>query len=130
MSDKSRILDEHFWFTATTLAVNISLFTTNNLNQHIILTKIASTIVSLYATFLIIHRSAAHADKIRMPESLQRIPEANKTFIHKAMETWVHFKLVPKHFLFVIFEFSGSLFYIILLVLSCIAVWLRKIPGT
>jgi hypothetical protein len=126
MGDKEKIVDEHFWFTATTLAVNGYLIATNTPPQYNALTKITSTLISLYAIFLIIHRSAALADKIQMPESIRRIPERDKSFIHKGKETWVHIKLVPKHLVFVIFEFSGAFFYLLLVLVSCVAVWLIK----
>lgn len=124
MADKDKIVDEHFWFTATTLAVNAFLISTNTIQRYAISLKAISTVISLFAIFLIVHRSAAHADKIRMPRGLKRIPERSKTSIHKAKETWVFLKLFPKHLLFVICEFSGALFYLILVLGSCIAVWL------
>ena len=126
MNDKTRIVDEHFWITATTLAVNGYLISTDISLQYITLVKYVSTIISLYAIFLIIHRSAAHADKIQMPEAISKLSERDKTFIHKGKETWIHIKLVPKHLLFIIFEFSGALFYLLLVSVSCIAVWLAK----
>jgi len=124
MGDKDKIVDEHFWFTATTLAVNGYLLSSDIISKYNLSAKIISSFISLYAIFLIIHRSAAHADKIHMPESLKNIPESEKTFIHKGKETWIHFKLIPEHILFVIFEFSGTLFYLILVLFSCIAVWI------
>jgi hypothetical protein len=62
--EKKTIVDEHFWFTLTTMGVNGFLISINPNTINPTLVKIASLIISLYAAFLIIHRSAAHAGKL------------------------------------------------------------------
>ncbi len=124
MSGKNTVIDEHFWFTATTLAVNGFIISTKFNPPQMAFITIFSTLISCYAIFLIVHRSAADADKIDLPEDLRKLPESKKTFIDKGRETWYHLKIFPKHFLFVVFEFSGALFYVFLVFASCVAVWI------
>lgn len=124
MADKGNIVREHFWFTATTIAVNAFIMSAGLQPLQILWARIFSTVISGFAVFLIVHRSAAHADKLRYPDYLDQIPESEKQFWHKARQTWCHFKLFPKHVPFVICEFGGALFYLLLVVASCVGVWL------
>lgn len=113
MSDK--IIDEHFWFTATTIGFNF-----------VVLDKIVGKVdfnqffpvilfINLYAIYLILHRAAAYAQRL-VPASSKF--EGAKTYADKFKETqnnvWSAIKMLPM----VVVEFSGSLFYIILIVAS------------
>lgn len=120
-----RIVEEHFWFTATTLAVNAFLVTSEAAASWGWLTVGFSTVASAYAAFLILHRSAAHAGRLRYPAPINQLSEAQKNGWHKAQETWCHLRVVPSQLLFVLGECSGALFYLVLVVASCAAVWLR-----
>jgi len=124
MGDKDKIVDEHFWITATTLGLNAYLISEKQNLGNSLCTVFFSTIISLYAIFLILHRSEAHADKIKLPPDLQ-IPESEKTYKHKLRETCCHFRMLPSQFLFVVCEFSGAFFYMLLVFFSCIGVWLK-----
>lgn len=119
------IVEEHFWFTATVLAVNGFIISTESDLIQTLFAPIFSTFISCYAIFLVVHRSSAHADKIKLPDNLAKLPESQKTFLDKGRETLCHLKIFPRHFLFVVFEFSGALFYTVLIISSCIAVWVR-----
>jgi hypothetical protein len=122
MPGKDKIVDEHFWITATTLGVNGFIISSNCNCFAPPLLRAVSIVISLYAGFLIIHRSAAHADKISIPKELASIPEKDKSFLHKGLETIVHVMLIPRHLLFVVFEFSGAFFYLLLVIISCAGV--------
>jgi len=80
----------------------------------------------LYAVYLIIERSASAANKVKLPKDLKEKESDKKTAADKARETWYRFKIVPKHFPFVACEFSGAFFYLLLVVASCIGVWLTR----
>jgi hypothetical protein len=122
---KFKIVDEHFWFTATTLGFNAFIISSNSVHDYHWQIRIISTFISLFALFLIIHRSAAHANKIEgvYPQDIASLPQKDRTWRHKLSETLCHFKVVVKHIPFVICEFSGSLFYCLLVTISCVGVW-------
>lgn len=123
----NNILKEHFWFTATTLAVNGFLMSATIQAKYSFAARVAvSTLISVYAAYLIVQRSAAAAGKIKSPEDLEKIPADQKTFLHKARETWHSLKIVPSHLLFVVCELSGSFFYLLLVLASCVGVWLIR----
>ena len=117
------VLQEQLWFTATTLAVNGLLMSDTVRHGHLVAARVVSTLISLYAAYLILQRSAGTAGKIKLPEDLERVDPGQRNWRHKARETWCRFKVIPAHFLFVVFEFSGSFFYLLLVLGSCGAVW-------
>jgi len=123
---KNNILQEHFWFTATTLAVNGFLMSDTIWNKHPCTARTVSIIISLYAAYLIIQRSLAAAGKIKFPKKLKDIKPDKKTFLHKACETWYILTKVPGHLPFVVCELSGSFFYLLLVLASCGGVWLIR----
>ena len=125
-SKNNNILQEHFWFTATTLAANGFLMSANIECQNWYVLKVISTLISLYAVYLIVERSASAANKVKLPKDLEKKEPEQKTAKDKARETLYRFKIVPKHFLFVVCEFSGSFFYLLLVVASCIGVLLTR----
>ena len=125
MAGSDRIVDEHFWFTATTVTVNALVASAISKPGAPSLTfKVLSTVISAFAMYLILQRSAAHAGKIKVPQELLILSESDKTFRHKIRETWASMKIVPSHLLFVVGEFSGALFYLVLVGGSCLFVWL------
>lgn len=126
MNDPGKTLDEHFWFTATTVGVNAFLMSSAIQPKYGAIVIGLSTVVSVYAIFLIVHRSAIHAGKVKLPQDLKELPESEKTATHKARETWHHMRIVPRHLVFVVCEMSGALFYLILVMTSCIGVWLAR----
>ena len=117
-SNNSKIVDEHFWFTAITVGFNSFLIEKLDKNDGRVF--LVSTIVSFYAVFLVLHRAAAHADKLWYPEFIRNMDERDKRFYHKGLETLCHFLVALKMIPIVVFEFSGALFYILLIVLSYI----------
>jgi hypothetical protein len=119
--NNSKLVDEHFWITATTLAFNAFIISAE-IKSDSLYKILASSIVSVFAIFLIIHRSAAHANKIEYPHDVKSIAEKDKSCKHKLVESWAHIKIVIKHIPFVICELSGALFYIVLIVLSFMGV--------
>lgn len=128
MDDHRRtIIDEHFWFTLTTLTVNGFLI--NSPHVTTFLARFVSTMVSAYAGFLVVHRSAEHSGKLetlgRCCPRLWKRDEKDKWFWDKLLETIFNLGYCAWHVLFVFCEFSGALFYLVLIVLSCIGVYLK-----
>jgi len=107
-----KIIDEHFWFTATTIGFNFVVIDKiiGKVDFNYVFPYIL--IVNLYAIYLILHRAAAHAQRLAPVSSKF---EGDKTCADKLKETrnnvWSAIKMLP----IVIVEFSGSLFYILLI---------------
>ncbi|MEA3367181.1 MAG: hypothetical protein U9R68_03595, partial [Planctomycetota bacterium] len=73
MAEKGNIIREHFWFTATTIAVNAFIMSADHLQPRQILgARIFSTVISVFTVFLIVHRSAVYAGKIHYPDYLDQ----------------------------------------------------------
>lgn len=115
---RNRIIDQQFWFTATTMGVNGFLISNYDkiIYSHFSLWWIS--FINFYAIFLIIHRAASHAFKTTLPQKLSRKPQSEKGFFDKFKETLFYFKVAFEHIPFIIGEFSGSLFYILLVLTS------------
>jgi hypothetical protein len=121
---KNIIVEEHFWFTAITLAFNAFILDKmkDKLDNSLLLT--AALIINIYAMFLILHRAAAHADRLKYPKWIEKIKEHDKKFYHKGVETlfhiWISIKMIP----IVIFELSGAFFYLLLVIFSFLGIFL------
>jgi hypothetical protein len=122
----SKILDEHFWFTAITLGFNTFIIDKldTKLNNNWII--IAAFIINIYAIFLILHRAAAHSDRLKLPIWLEDMDENKKSFYHKGVESlfnlWTSIKMIP----IVIFELSGAFFFILLIIFSFLGIFIVK----
>ncbi len=116
------VLQEHLWFTATTLGANVLLMSGSAQTNFHWLARMVSVILSLFAVYLILERSAGKAKKVKYPEGL--LEKEDKSWRDKRCETWARWKAMPEHSRWVLFECSGSLFYSLLVVGSCVAVWL------
>lgn len=114
----NNVLQEQLWFTATTLGVNAFLMSGTVPPKHPCMARLVSTVISLYAAYLILERSAGAAGKIKLPEG----EAAQKTYRDKWLETHDRLKVIPQHFLFVVGELSGSFFYFLLVFFSWVAV--------
>lgn len=125
LNERSNVVDEHFWFTAITLAFNSFIIEKlkDETNNVFIITS--AIVVNLYALFLILHRAAEHAGRLKYPKWLEHIPENEKLFYHKALETlinvWLTIKMVP----IIICEFSGAFFYFLLILSSFLAIFMK-----
>lgn len=123
--EKGHIVHEHHWFALTTLGINAFFLVTDFEEPKLFIARILSTLVSTIAFFLIVQRAAMHEDQISYPKWLAEMEKGQKRFYHKALETLCHLLQFPKFLLFVVCEFSGAFFYGVLVVISCIGVWLR-----
>lgn len=115
------VLQEHFWFTATVLAVNGFLMS-DAPPDYSVAVAVVSTLVSLYGAYLIVERSAAVAGKINLPEELERMPTREKTWREKWRETQYKLRIAGSHVPFVVCELSGAFFYLVLVVFSWLGV--------
>ena len=113
-----KIVDEHFWFTAITLGINAFVIEKSFDTLNIV---IVTTVINIYAIFLILHRAAAHADKLIYPKKIASMGERDKKFYHKGIETLYNIRIAIKMIPYVIFEMSGAFFYILLILTSYIA---------
>ena len=126
MPDNTHIPEEQFWFTATTVGVNAFLLSSTVPIPSWLVAPV-SVVMSIYCVFLILHRSAAHAEKLVTPKMCENVNEKDKTWRHKAAETRMHIRTVFRHIPFVVFEASRALFFVMLAVASCIAVLIRYV---
>lgn len=117
------VLQEQLWFAGTTLVVNGLLLSEAAQHYHPVVARGASTLISIYAAYLILERSAEAAGTLPPDESPK---EAERAWRRKKSETWRRFKVMPAQFLFVVSEFSGSLFYLLIVLGSCLAVWIGR----
>jgi len=128
MADNN-ILQEHFWFTATAVGINAFLMSSDAKLCHWAVAPIVSSVLSAYAAFLIVHRSAAHAGKIDYSADLP--PEhKDRTWRHKLVETRCNIKAFVPHVWWIMCELSGAFFYFLLILLSCAGVWLARYTGS
>ncbi|MFC2152193.1 hypothetical protein ACFLSE_06655 [Bacteroidota bacterium] len=118
---RSKIVDQHFWFTATAMGLNGFLISNCDKIDYSLLTVLWILFINLYICFLIIHRSAYHAGKIKLPKKLKEIPQSERGFKEKFNETRIHLIICLKHIPFVIGELSGSLLYLLLVITSFVA---------
>jgi hypothetical protein len=121
----TKIVDEHFWFTAMTVGFNAFVIDKMEMTCHGREVLYATTLVNLYAIFLILHRAAAHAGKLKYPRFVAEMDETSKWFYHKGIETLCHFAAAIRMIPTVLFEFSGALFYILLITLSYLGVIMK-----
>jgi hypothetical protein len=123
-NDSNIILGEQFWFTAAAFGFNAFLLSQELLWVPLPVIGVASTFVTLYAGFLIVLRSARHADQIDYGNESGK-EEKYKGFQQKWRETRIHFKAIWKHLPYVIGEFSGSLFCLFIILLSYVGVVMK-----
>jgi hypothetical protein len=126
-TNSDNILQEHFWFTATALGANAFLMVSDVKLCHWLILPGVSTIISVYAVYLIVERSASAAKKIQYPNNLPE-PE-DRTWKHKLIETKCRLKRFVPHIGWIACELSGAFFYFLLVVTSCAGVWIARCSG-
>ena len=115
---KDRIADEHFWFTATTLGLNGFLISQAAQWRLGTFAALWVGFLNLYGLYLVVHRAASHAGKLMAPPELQGRSQRERTYRDKLIETKYNLGTVCKHVPFVLFECSGALFFILLIITS------------
>src|SRR5438105_1129165 len=117
MADQSdRVYAEQTWFTATALGINGFLMSSATACANPRELRIASTVVSVLAAFLVVQRSAGQAEKLP--------GRVGNGWRDKLRDTWQNFRVVvPGHMLWVVAEFSGAFFYVLVIVGSSLGVW-------
>lgn len=121
MADKSHIIDEHFWFTATTLGVNAFLMSSKlEVGRFAVLA--ASSVVSLFAVFLVVHRASVHAG------IFDGVP--GEDLYHRWRNTRRKFARFFPGLAYVLVDCSGALFYLLLIVISCCGVWATQFAAS
>jgi hypothetical protein len=120
-ADHSNSRDEQFWFTAAAVGFNTIFLTRERLPSHTILVFALSLFVSLFGAYLVLTRWLAAAD--RRPPG---VPEARS---FTAGERWrytrLEFRAALSAIPLVVAEFSGGLFYLCLILITCAAVTYR-----
>jgi hypothetical protein len=126
---KTNIVNEHFWFTATTIGVNglaISQVDKVYISSTVIGVLFALTV---YAVYLIVDRSAQYAmsnantKHITKPVSHYEGSNYLRLILERLWLTIREFWQYVKHTPFIIMEFGSSLFYILLIGASFWGVW-------
>lgn len=115
---RNRIIDQQFWFTATTMSVNGFLVSMCDKVNFSTFTFWWITFINFYAIYLLIQRGASHAYKTGLPPKLTIKPPSERGFLDKLKETVFYFKISFNHIPYIIGEFSGTLFYILLVLSS------------
>ncbi|MEX0995827.1 MAG: hypothetical protein WDZ45_02115 [Flavobacteriaceae bacterium] len=113
---RNKIIDQHFWFTATALGLNGYLISGSEKIDYSLFTVIWISFLNLYICFLIIQRSAYHAGKIKTPKKIKKKSQSERDFIDKFKETQVNIITSIKHIPFITAEFSGTLLYLLLVI--------------
>lgn len=119
---RASIQDQHFWITATTIAINAFLMSQVDQLGLSVAGILWIGLLNLYAVFLILHRSAYHAGKLMLPDSCLNVPQQERGFRHKWAETRLNLPIVARQLFFAIGECSGTLFYLLLVGSSYMAV--------
>ena len=118
--NKANIINEHLWFTLTTITVNgYIIFLEGKHGISTITLVIGSIIVSLFALYLILDRAIFYYNYNQTEGSTKKKyyynPESILRFNPFAAMEFVFLR-----------EFSGAAFYFILVLFSCIGVILSK----
>lgn len=124
---KEFIPNEHFWFTATTLGIDAFLIAELSDPSLPIYVLLWVGLINLYAAYLVVHRSAAHAGKLKLPRRVAEKAQSERTFSDKLTETLLNVRVCLRHLPFILGELSGSLFYLILIVSAYCGVVARNI---
>jgi hypothetical protein len=114
---KKTIVDEQFWFTATILGVNGFLISVESKKNNTI-EIFAFSFLSFFAMYLVQNRSAKYARKFDLSPQ-KRIEESEIS--HRFRITKYEVIESLKHLPYIIFEFSGTLFYLSLILFSYLA---------
>ena len=123
-NNHSNIRDEQFWFTATATGINAFVLSSKMQLMPNWFVGIISSTISAYAIYLIILRSAKLAEKIKYKVT-PKATEKDKNWKDKLLETTAHLKAAWRHIPIVVFELSGSFFFVLIVLFSWIAVFLR-----
>ena len=118
------IRDEQFWFTAAVVGFNTVVMKTDVSALPPCFLLVVSTVVSVFGLHLILSRwvrDAVDGGRITAP------PFNNKTAkaCQRARYTLWEFRAYLKDFGYVIAEFSGTLFYVLLILATFIGVVIR-----
>ena len=126
MADSSEnVRAEQFWFTLTTLGVNGSLIVdaARAASLRWLPVLVFSTLVSLFAAYLVVERSAFLVHGSMVPPDA---PKGIATWKDKEREFHYKLPIVKSHLWFVWHEKSGSLFYLLLIVGSWLGSWIFR----
>lgn len=120
--NKKIIVDESFWFTATTLGINGFLVNSSNFHLSSIGLLLIG-LVNVFSIYLLVHRSASYHNKLK---GIGTNTVSDKFKKETLPNLWISIKHVPMIFA----EFSGSLFYILLIVVSFLGVCSQQLQGS
>ena len=127
MDDNQRknIIDEHFWFTATILGVNVSILGLEKIMFPQSITVVVVAFLNAFAFHLILDRSSAYARGNGLNEEGKPHIDFKQSYRIVLAErfklTFWEFKNSLKLIPFLFVEMGSSLFYLLLVVVSCIA---------
>ena len=125
---EKRILTEQFWFTAITLAINGFLISCHKDNTYAVTVFVVtgSSIITLFAIYLIVLRWVDYVGKRKTPKCYKKGESKQKDtqlWRYKRAEASCDLKSVYRYLWAAICECSGSGFCLLLVFLSCVAVW-------
>jgi len=118
--DTGNKLQAHFWITATTLAVHAFLMSKVAQKQFVTGIVIVGTIVWFLATFLIVEVAASGKDDVPSPIVCGY---HSRPYMRKFLESVWNARLLYKRLWFVLCEFKGAFFYLVLVFCSFLGLW-------
>ncbi len=122
VSNHTHIRDEQFWFTTAVVGFNTFLIASA---VPVLLRSLASGVISLFGMHLILTRwlkIAVDDERVAAPPFNNKTASASE----RAGYTWWEIRTYLRQFDYVIAEFSGSLFYLSLIVVSLVAALLHR----
>jgi hypothetical protein len=127
--EDNRRYTEQTWFAAATGTLNGLLL--NGMKSipepgAVYAVKLLSLLISLYAAFLVLQRSADAAGEFEKTENQIDEVSGETREGRKWRETRRNLRVAWRHLPFVLHEASGALFYLLLIGVSCLAVWLAS----
>ncbi|MBK7149500.1 MAG: hypothetical protein IPH78_11950 [Bacteroidetes bacterium] len=126
--EKKAIVDEQFWFTATTVGLNSLVISSSDKIHLNLFMVLIFGLLSLFAFILVLNRAAKYAS-YNGYKQLEGYPGCSydggfsKVLLMRMKLTWWEIKGAIRYLPFAIVEFSGCLFYLSLIVCSYIGLF-------
>lgn len=117
--------DEQFWFTASTVSFNGFLLVQAEVPAGFAV--IAATLVSLFASYLVVSRWVAVAGL--EPKNEPNLRDGKTKVLGRAQYTWQLAIVSARSLPYVVAEMSGTAFYLLLITIGFIGVVWKHWPG-
>jgi cytochrome c biogenesis protein CcdA len=129
MSENNKnIRDEQFWFTTAVVGFNGYFLT--RVEVSVWLAVIGVMVVSILGIYLNVNRwaEAANVNPDKVEPKFERPAPGTHRWTKRIEYTLNEWRVAGKYFGWVIVECSGTFFYVVIIIVSCIAVVLKNWP--